>query len=179
MYGFTCPTCGQYHDVIPLNYGADTPDAWYDIDPSQRHQRAVCSSDQCIIDDQFFFVRGNIELPIIKSDQVFSWSVWVSLSERNFQRAVDLWEQDGREAERPYFGWLNTRLPGYPNTINLKTLMYTLPVGQRPHIVVEPTEHPLAIEQQQGITWERIYAITEMLLHDRDQEPETRKKSLP
>ena len=113
-------------------------------------------------------------MPIIDSDQVLSWSVWVSLSDRNFQRAVELWEQDGREAEPPYFGWRNTRLPGYPNTLNLKTLMYTRLVGQRPHIVVEPTDHPLAIEQQQGITWERIYAITEMLLHDRDQEPDTR-----
>jgi hypothetical protein len=169
MPGFTCRTCGQYHDDLPLHYGADAPEAWYGIDPTQRSQRALLSSDQCIIDDQYFFMRGNIELPIIGSDQIFSWSVWVSLSEQNFDRAAQLWEQDGREDEPPYFGWLQTRISGYPDTINLKTHMYTRVVGERPRIVVEPTDHPLAVEQQEGITWERIQTIAEMLLHESDE----------
>lgn len=169
MPGFTCRTCSQYHEELPLHYGVDAPDAWYDIDPTQRSQRALLSSDQCIIDEQYFFMRGNIELPIIGSDQIFSWSVWVSLSEQNFDRAAQLWEQDGREDEPPYFGWLQTRISCYPDTINLKTHMYTSVVGERPRIVIEPTEHPLAVEQQEGITWERIQTIAETLLHESDK----------
>ncbi|GAA2310841.1 hypothetical protein GCM10010431_33680 [Streptomyces kunmingensis] len=33
------------------------------------------------------------------------------LSPENFSRAADLWNKPGREAEKPYFGWLTTDLP--------------------------------------------------------------------
>lgn len=38
-------------------------------------------------------------------------------------------------------------------------------VGTRPHIVLEPTEHPLAVEQQTGITIERVQQIAGLVLH--------------
>ena len=46
--------------------------------------------------------------------------------------------------------WL--RLPCYPDTVNLKTNVHTRAVGERPFIDVEPTDHPLAVEQRNGIT---------------------------
>lgn len=48
----------------------------------------------------------------------FSWGVWVSLSRDSFSRAADLWDTPGREAEKPYLGWLTTDLPVYPTTLN-------------------------------------------------------------
>jgi hypothetical protein len=89
----------------------------------------------------------------------------VSLSLPNFKRAFQLWEQSGRESEPPYFGWLSSLLPGYPDTLHLKTLVYTREVGRRPRIELEPTDHPLAVEQRRGITWERVQLIAELVLH--------------
>ncbi|WP_412543093.1 DUF2199 domain-containing protein [Longispora sp. K20-0274] len=72
----------------------------------------------------------------------------------------------GREAEPPYFGWLSTELGLYtPSTINLKTNLHTRPVGQRPLIELEPTDHPLAVEQRCGITRARVQEFAESLLH--------------
>ena len=125
----------------------------------------MLSSDMCLIDEQHGFIVGNLELPIIGLDRQFSWDVWVSLSLPNFKRAFQLWEQKGRESEPPYFGWLSTLLPGYPETLHLKTMVHTREVGRRPRIELEPTEHPLAIEQQQGITMRRVQEIAELVLH--------------
>ncbi|KIL78948.1 hypothetical protein SD77_3749 [Bacillus badius] len=61
------------------------------------------------------------------------------------------------------FGWLSTVLSCYPETINLKTRVHTRPVGFSPSIELEPTEHPLAVEQREGITVERIKQIAEEL----------------
>jgi hypothetical protein len=90
----------------------------------------------------------------------------VSLSRDNFARALSLRTTAGRERAQPYFGWLSTELPLYqPTTLSLKTHVRTRPVGQRPLIELEPTGHPLAVEQRTGITLERVQEIAETLLH--------------
>lgn len=166
MTGYTCRICGKYHDGLPIRYGAAAPASWFLIPENERKKRAKLSSDLCEIDHADFFILGNIDIPIIDSDQVFSWSVWVSLSADNFARACKLWNKKGRESESPYFGWLNTLLPTYPNTLNLKTNVHTRQVGTCPLIELEHTDHPLAIEQRQGITWDRIQEIAEAVLHE-------------
>jgi hypothetical protein len=49
--------------------------------------------------------------------------------------------------------------------LNLKTNVHSKDTGQRPYLLLEPTDHPLAIEQRAGITMERVRAIAERLLH--------------
>ncbi|MFQ6227966.1 DUF2199 domain-containing protein [Nocardia sp. NPDC002869] len=63
-------------------------------------------------------------------------------------------------------GWLTTDLSAYsPTTLNLKTRLHTRPVGERPFIELEPTDHPLAVEQRTGITRDRVHEIAEAMLH--------------
>ncbi len=98
---------------------------------------------------------------------LFSWNVWVSLSVANFERITELWETEGREREPPYFGWLSTKLPCYDiDTFLLKTNVYTRRVGERPFIELEPTDHPLAVEQRSGISLKRVQEIAECVLHN-------------
>jgi hypothetical protein len=75
MPGYRCRRCGQHHEELPLHYGFGAPAYWYGIPESERPRRCLLSSDQCIIDDQHFFVLGNLELPIIGSGEHFSWDV--------------------------------------------------------------------------------------------------------
>lgn len=39
------------------------------------------------------------------------------------------------------------------------------PDGPRPFIELEPTDHPLAVEQRTGITQDRVREIAEAVLH--------------
>ena len=147
-----------------MSYAAPTPEYWtddlFDDDDSD------LSSDQCVIKGEWFFVHGLIEIPVIDGDEPFSWGVWVSLSKENYDRMAELWDSPGREHEPPYFGWLSTQLPVYsPATLNLKTHLHTRPVGERPFIELEPTDHPLAVEQRLGITRARVAEFADILLH--------------
>jgi hypothetical protein len=88
--------------------------------------------------------------------QDFTWGVWVLLSEQNFGRMGKLLNDPERGKEPVYFGWLSTELPDPQSTINLKTMVHTQKVELRPMIELEPTSHPLAVEQKEGITFSRV-----------------------
>lgn len=173
-YSYKCSTCHEQHEGLPFSYGPPVPAMWYDIPQDQRESRVDLSSDQCVIDEKYFFVLGRIEIPVVDVDEVFAWLVWVSLSEHNFLRMSELWEIEGRESEAPYFGWLHSSLPCYPaTTMNLKTSVHTRPVGSRPFIELERTDHPLSIEQERGITMLRVQEIA-----DKSYIPNVNKLSL-
>ncbi len=131
----------------------------------ERNGRGSLGSDDCQIDDNYFF-RGLIQVPVLGVEQPFEWGVWVSQSEESFTRAILSWETPGREHDPPTFGWLSTELTLYePSTLNLATMLHRRPVGLRPLVVLEPTDHPLAVDQRDGITLERVREIATALLH--------------
>ena len=105
------------------------------------------------------FVRGLIEIPVTGGG-TFAWNVWVSLSETTFARAHELWDEPRRAKEPPAFGWLSTEIPVYARpTVDLKTRVHTREPSVRPYVELEPTDHPLAVEQRTGITPERVHEI--------------------
>jgi hypothetical protein len=163
--GFICSTCGQFHEGVPMVWAADQPYYTFEIPQEERETRVELTEDLCILDGQHFFIRGLLEIPVVDGAGPFAWEVWSSLSRQNFERTVELWKAEGREHEPPYFGWLSTSLPGYPETLNMKTNVHTRPVGVRPFIELEPTDHPLAVEQRVGITMARVQQIAEQMLH--------------
>ena len=165
MPPYQCTTYGKLHAGPPLSYGQEAPAAWFALPENERAARCQLTSDQCIVDDKYFFVLGRIELPVSGTDQQISWLAWVSLSAANFSRASELWRRAGREREPPYFGWLASSLPYEPTTLELKVRVHTRPVGERPFVELEPTAHPLAIEQREGITFARVQAIAEHFAH--------------
>ena len=145
--------------------GPNAPELWFLLPDETRDSRALLSSDQCVIDGEHFFVLGRIVIPVTDGPGPFVWLVWVSLSETNFDRMHDLWNSEGREAEPPYFGWLQSALPYPIPTMALKTSVQTMPYGERPLITIEPDSHQLAVEQQNGISMTRVQEIAEAALH--------------
>lgn len=149
-----------------MSYGTEAPAYW---DPSLADDgSSMLGQERCVIKAEHFFVRGRLVIPVTDAapGTEFDWGVWASLSRDNFTRALSLWTTAGHERERPYFGWLSTELPLYqPSTLSLKTLVHTQAVGQRLLMELEPTGHPLAVEQRAGITLARVQEIAEILLH--------------
>lgn len=163
--GFQCSRCEQYHDELPFAYGPEAPAIYFTIPAEEVSERTMLSPDLCVIDQEHFFLCGNLELPIIDSDQLFSWDVWVSISKESFKKTLDQWENPEREHEPPMFGLVATTLPTYPESQNLKANVHPRAVGRKPFIELEPTDHPLAVEQREGIPLARVQEIAEMILH--------------
>jgi hypothetical protein len=120
-----------------------------------------------VIDQQHFFVRGCIEIPVHGHDAPFVWGVWASLSQPNFVEWLRQWDKDHRSHVGPFFGWLDAWLKPYADTINLKTMVHLRDHGLRPLIELESTEHPLAVDQRNGITETRAQYLYETMMHER------------
>ena len=163
-FSFDCRQCGSTHKGIP-SLGADAPHIYGEIPEHERSQRCDLVSDACVIDDEHFFIRGCLEIPVHGLTEPFVWLVWVSLSKESFGEWLSHYETAERAHFGPYFGWLNSALPLYPNTINLKTLAHVRSDGLRPLIEVEPTDHPLSLEQAEGISVERLEELITHALH--------------
>lgn len=144
-------------------FGSNSP-ASLMLPLEELEDRVIENEDQCIVDGEHYFVRGHIELPLTDSKDTFTWSVWVSLSEESFEHMSEHWEAEGREKCEPYFGWLSTILPCYPDTLHLKASVQSQAVGQVPLITLEPSEHPLSIEQLSGITMGRVHEIVHQVM---------------
>ena len=170
--GFVCQTCGKRHPGLPMDIGTAAPALYYAMPVEERSSRCDLTSDLCVIDGEHFFIRGCLEIPVVDGPGPFVWGVWCSLSRENFQRAIEMWEAEGSESEPPYFGWLCTTLSLYPETLNLKTHVHIRPLAQRPFVELEPTDHPLAVEQRTGITMARVREIAEAIMHRGEQKGE-------
>jgi hypothetical protein len=165
MRPWTCATCGTVHTEIPDSYGYTAPWPWYTLPEAERDGRSLLDADYCVIDEEDFFVRGCLEIPVIGQTNPVIWGVWVSLSKPNFDRERQLAGDPARADEPPYFGWMSSRIQVYTDTLLLKTNVITRPVGMRPYIDLEPTDHPLAIDQRTGITVDRLIEIAEQMEH--------------
>ena len=165
QYAWTCSCCGKQYDTLPLDFAADAPEYWYDIPTDERDARAVLTPDFCTVDREHHFIRGCLELPIIGVEEKLVFGVWVSLSEASIRRAAELWSAEVLEDEPPRYGWLSTRIRLYPGNLQLKAAVHFRGGGLRPRVELEHTDHPLAIEQRQGITMERVQEIVATLMH--------------
>jgi hypothetical protein len=163
LEGFQCHTCGKWHQGLPLDYAYDTPYYWSENLRSDAD--SFLNSDLCVIKKKDFFVRCLIEVPVVGQNEPFRWGVWTSLSKSNFEKMVDLWNDPKLMDEPPYFGWLSNSIDLYPETLNLKANVHSKNIRQRPYLLLEPSDHPLAIEQHAGITMQRLREIAERLLH--------------
>ena len=152
------------------SFGWDYPVQYLLVPEHERDSRVRLSADVCVIDDKWFFVRGCLDIPVRDHEEPFSWGVWCSLSEAKFHRYEELFDQVDRQAGESFFGWLCSAIPGYPETQQLKTMVHVRPWPTRPFVELEPTDHPLAVEQRHGITVARVREIAERVMHPRGAE---------
>lgn len=106
--GYLCGCCGKYHNELPMSYVSPVPDYCYDLPSEEQESRIEMNEDLCIIDDEYFFIRGCIEIPVNDGEEPFIWDVWVSLSEGNFDKTIDFWMKKEEKKN------LNPCLGGFP-----------------------------------------------------------------
>lgn len=175
-----CGSCEEWHTGPCLDFSYDSPYYW-----SQEHEKAsdrarllpswsrnrrktFLDDDYCAINDDNFFVRGIIHLPIIGAAETFRWGVWGSLSPENFRALLNKHDDPKRTELPAMFSWLSTFIPEYPDTLNLKMYAHIQELGLRPHFRLEPTHHPLSQEYRKGITPEQVKQIMIGRLHSNE-----------
>jgi hypothetical protein len=149
---------------LPLSFAADFPDPYANLSADERENRTLIGTDQCIIDNEQFYLRGCLEIPLRESDEVFLWGLWARVHKEDFDEISKYWEVESREKLiGPYKARLANSLSIYPETLSLKIEVRIQEVGVRPLFVTKET-HLLTEEQAHGITREQAqkYACTLM-----------------
>ncbi|ACL55945.1 DUF2199 domain-containing protein [Methylobacterium nodulans] len=164
QHAWTCACCGEQYSTLPLDFAADAPDYWYGLSAEERTS-GVLTADLCTIAGEYHFIRGCLELPIHGRSERLVFGVWVSFSEASMRRAAELWDAEVIEDEPPRFGWLSTNVRPYPRSLELKAAVHFRAGGLRPLVELEPSDHPLAREQREGISMNRVQEIVATLMH--------------
>jgi len=89
---YICSCCGIDFSGFPFSFAADFPDPYANLSREDRELRSIIGSDQCIIDQERFYIRGCIELPISDGGGIFLWGVWARVNEEVFNEISDYWE---------------------------------------------------------------------------------------
>ncbi|WP_238015108.1 DUF2199 domain-containing protein [Dactylosporangium sp. AC04546] len=161
---FVCACCGTDLGDVPSVWAFSAPDYWEAPEAGDESflEEELCCIDAPELEERHFFIRGLIEIPVDGFSDHLTYNVWVSLSPANFARAIERWDDPERATEQPYFGWLSNNIPGYPDTLQLKTRVHTREPGRRPFVELEPTDHPLAVEQRDGIAPHRLVEVAKV-----------------
>ena len=127
------------------------------------------SSDLCSITHDKgtdYFVRAVLEIPIHGVKDPFLWGVWVSTSEKSFNRYVEIYdspaEGDG------FFGWLCNSINLYLSDSPRPADVYVQSDGACPKVVLHRSSNEidqLVLDQQHGITLERAQQLAEQAMH--------------
>ncbi len=157
-HGFGCAVCGETHSGL-MDLGCDAPDVYQSAGEDERETQFAKTDDLCVWKDEHFFVRCVLPIPIHGLDQFFAYGVWSSLSKTNFELYRDHWDHPARDGLGPWFGWLSNALKSHPGALNLPCRVHPQDDGQRPLLEIEPGDHPLAAEQRDGITVERLMEV--------------------
>lgn len=161
---YQCASCGEIHEGLP-DVAFDAPIYYQQLGEEGRRRFALLTPDWCSIRDEDFFIRGCLPIPILDQPAQFMWGIWVSLSRPHFEKYLQIFDADPPPGEGPYFGWFSNRIPGYPDTLNLKTRVHLQPRGVRPLIELEPTDHPLSIHAREGLLLDDLVRLIDPWLH--------------
>jgi hypothetical protein len=151
---YQCSICGDTHQGLP-DIGFRWPDPYFGVPEEERPRRILATEDTCVIDNEDFFIRGVILIPVLGETSEFGLGVWVSQSQENFETYINNFDSPDIG---PFFGWLSNRIPFYDqDTWALKTMARFQGSDQRPVIDVEPSDHPLSRDCSEGISLDRAW----------------------
>lgn len=167
---WTCPSCGEPHQGL-FDLAARHPAQWphgeeYEPNAALRMDGDFLSEDFCVLRGEHFFVRSLLLLPIIGADKPFGFGVWGTLSRANFELYVETFDGGAQGHLGPWFSWFSNDLRSYPDTVNLKAQMHLRNGRQRPYLQIMSDDHPLARDQREGITFDRVLDLYALYDHD-------------
>ena len=171
-FSFKCSECDEIHQGSP-SFSYKRPGHYLILTEENRKKFARANDDLCEIlptdDGQVtqaaYYIRCTLDIPIHGAADPFLWGLWVSQSKESFWRYYDTFDDD-QEGDGS-FGWLDVPIPYYADKAQSSDSLEvdTLWGSQRPKVILHESEHPLYIDQQNGISWDTAIKIATRQTH--------------
>ncbi len=169
---YTCACCGETYSGSP-SLAYKRPVYYFWVPEEQREARVRADDDVCHIaadpdnadGHDIYAIRCTLDIPIKGVAEPFCWGLWVSQSKDSFERYVRTFNQD--QSQDGSSGWLAVDIPYYRRNAagepleSLACNVKWCTMGQRPKIEVMPCDHPLYIDQANGIEWDKAVEIAQ------------------
>ena len=168
-FEFRCGECGEVHHGSP-SFSYPWPPQVDSIPDEEQDARVFLTTDLCVIDDEEFYIRALLEIPIHGVEDPFLWGIWVTQSEENFFRYQETYDDD--QTGDGGFGWLPVTMPGYHIAGDAESYemlgsdVYWQKQGERPIVVPHACDHPLYHDVKNGISRERAEELAALAMHD-------------
>jgi len=164
VFSFQCSKCNEIHQGVP-SFSFDAPALYYDIPEQERESRVFLTTDSCVIDDEYYFAKGLLELSVFGLEETLTFTPWVSLSESNFSQFQDSLEVENASEYGPMFGWFCSQIDEFTDCEGLKTSLVFQDKNYRPKIDIEESDHPLSVAYHNSISQTLLIKIVEGYLH--------------
>lgn len=168
IFAFKCSCCGKIHEGSP-GFSFRAPDQYLSLSEQQKAEMGRINDDFCIITHEEgtdHFVRAILEIPIHGVQEPFIWGVWVSVSQKSFDRYRETYD-DPVEGET-FFGWVCNQIKLYPYHKTRATDVVVQSGRARPLLILhrgDSEDDPMVIDQVNGISVARAQELAEWAAH--------------
>lgn len=160
---FVCSVCGQHHDERLLDIRLGLPHDIHKLGKEERARRTWLADDFAVLDDERFFVRGLLEVPIPELDSRFAYGTWCEVEMPDFQELVRDWHDEDQFA--PVDCVVANELEPYHGTIGLRATLHATSPDKLPTVDLADAPHELVHAQREGITVDRSDELAAAVLH--------------
>lgn len=168
-FQYTCSECGETHEGVPSIY-FDKPFYYFEVEEADQHLTEVREGGCSVVLDgeRHYFVHCLLELHIHEMDEPLEIVMWMSLSAPNYEKFYALKGQEIGEDVAPMVGWLSSRIPTFEGMEELVGRIWLQDGDALPILELQPTDHPLSVCAQEGISKEQVVEILSVLGHGKD-----------
>lgn len=169
IFAFKCSCCGEVHEGSP-SFGFKAPDQYVTLSDQQKTEMGVLIEDFCTIthaEGTDRFIRAILEVPIHGIERPLLWGIWVSLSEKSFNRYRETYNEP--VPGETFFGWVCNQIFLYPYEHPRPADVVVQDNRSRPLVILhrgDLEDDPLVIDQAHGITVARAQELAERALHE-------------
>jgi hypothetical protein len=176
-----CAHCGESHDISVMEPSMKRPEPLLSVPEDERGTATYESKNVCILfaetpkslfarltarpQSHRYFLRVLLPFEVEGRDLPLSWGLWVEVSERQYERVMDLWDDPQQHREPPFEAVLANNLWDYPPAEGLPGLVHLQGPDSIPKFFLSAGSHPLVVEQHHGVTEARVLEWLDPILH--------------
>jgi len=157
-----CPCCDKMVPAYDMELSYRLPDAIASMDTDEIKKKCQSSKDYVVCEDEYYYLRCILPLPVQDTGKDYSIGVWAQVSEKSFIRIWELWEDPDQVNELPFNGLLANSVHLNTHVEDIEIEVTLTGVKSRPSVKIKDAESSLYKEQQNGITVHRASEYTDL-----------------
>ena len=157
-----CPCCGELVPAARIELAYKLPDDIASMDAEERDAQCKYSDDYVVCNDEYFYVRCVIPLPVVDSDINYSIGAWAQVSQNSFTNIWELWSDPDQVKEPPISALLANTIHLNTHTEDIEVQVQLTGPKSRPTILIRDSKSSLYSEQNHGITVHRASEYSDL-----------------